>query len=152
MFFRYVYISFFDLYTWPLGAHVGKGHYFFFRTGGFKIFFFHTSGFFFTMNRITSVFTICWENSHRKKKYDPSDCSHFKNVLIWGSTLCLLCARRKVCQLGLESNDPRWLKVCKCLRACMLIWKCAHALATGVCMFSIDYVRKPFRCDIRLKV
>ena len=43
-----------------------------------RIFFFQTSGFFFTSNRITHVFTICWENSHRKKNHDPSDCSYLR--------------------------------------------------------------------------
>ena len=34
--------------------------------------------FFYLSNRITHVFTICWENSHRKKKHDPSDCSYLR--------------------------------------------------------------------------
>ena len=30
------------------------------------------------INRISMFFTICWENSHCKKKYDPSDSSYLR--------------------------------------------------------------------------
>ena len=61
-------------------VHTWQGTLFIFPNR--RIFFSIQADFFYTINRITYVFTICWENSHRKKKYDPSDCSYLRNVLI----------------------------------------------------------------------